>query len=85
MSTEEYVIQKALDRFYADGPPCKIAESLPLVEEFSQNYVPPDVFKGMNVLFIQHHLGPFIPKLQITTDWGLEPSKSCARYSIFSW
>jgi hypothetical protein len=45
-----------------------------LVEEFRQKYIVSEVFRDMDVLFIQHHLGPFIPKIRIMTDCGLETS-----------
>ena len=69
------VIRKALKRFYEDDLPESIAESLPLVDRFCKEKVPADLFANVDVLFIQHLLGPFIPKLKAMFHHGLEPSR----------
>jgi hypothetical protein len=69
------IIQKALKKFYEDEMPETIAESLPLVEEFCKETFPAQLFTNLDVLFIQHHLGPFIPKLRTMFQYGLEPSR----------
>ena len=69
------IIQKALKRFYEDKIPETIAKSLPLLDAFSKEYFSPQLFANVDVLFIQHHLGPFIPKLKTMFQYGLQPSR----------
>jgi hypothetical protein len=69
------IIQKALKRFYKDEIPETIAKSLPLVEEFCKEHLSTQLFANLDVLFIQHHLGPFIPRLRTMFQYGLEPSR----------
>jgi len=69
------VIRQALKRFYEDDLPETIAESLPLVDKFCEENIPADLFVNVDVLFIQHLLGPFIPKLKAMFQHGLEPSR----------
>jgi S-adenosylhomocysteine hydrolase len=73
--TEEIILQRALDKYYEDDPPDKIPESLPLVEEFCGDYLLPETFRDLDAIFIQHHLGPFIPRITAMSDCGLEMSK----------
>jgi hypothetical protein len=72
---DNLVIQKALGRFYEDEIPNKIPESLPLVEEFCKSKLAPEIFADMDVLFIQHHLGPLIPRIHAMFNHGLEASR----------
>jgi hypothetical protein len=69
------IILKALKKFYKDEIPETISESLPLVEEFCEENFPPQLFADSDVLFVQHHLGPFIPRLRTMFQYGLEPSR----------
>lgn len=73
--TDQAVIQRALKRFSS----CELAEdipdTLPLVDELCNCRVTDDIFADMDVVFIQHHLGPFIPRLRATLNRGLEPSR----------
>jgi len=69
------IIQKALKRFYSDKLPEMPPESLPLVEEFCKKYFTPWLFADMDVLSIQHHLGPFIPRIRTMVKYGLDPSR----------
>ncbi len=63
MHDNQKIMQKALERFDEDEIPDEVPESLPLVEEFCREELPSDVFADVDVLFIQHHLGPFIPRM----------------------
>lgn len=69
------IIQKALDRYYEDEIPDKIPESLPLIEEFCENRLASEIFADMDVLFIQHFLGPLIPRIRAMLNHGLEASR----------
>jgi hypothetical protein len=68
------VIQEALDRFAEEEIPEELPASLPLLEDLSQK-LNSRAFENLNILFIQHHLGPFIPRIQNMRGCGLEPSK----------
>lgn len=65
-------IEKALQRFYADNITREIPDSLPLVEEFAKQQLSPAAFDDIDVLFIQHQLGPFIGRLRSMMAHGLE-------------
>jgi hypothetical protein len=69
------IIQRALKKFYEDKIPETIAKSLPLLEAYSKEYFSRQLFANVEVLFIQHHLGPFIPKVKTMFQFGLEPSR----------
>ena len=69
------LIQTAIEKFRESGPPTEIPQSLPLVDEFCGERLAPDAFADMDVLFIQHHLGPFIPRLRAMCNHGLETSR----------
>ena len=74
-SFDNFVIQKALETFYEDRNLCVIPDSLPLVEEFCEAKLASGIFADLDVLFIQHHLGPFIPRVRALFDYGLEASR----------
>ena len=75
MKNEELtLIQKALDTFYQDETFCRIPESLPLVEKFCEDKKLSGVFTETDVLSIQHHLGPFIPRIRTMFNHGLTAS-----------
>ena len=69
------MIHRAVKRFSN----CELAEdipdTLPLVDEFCNKRLSGDIFADMDVVFIQHHLGPFVPRLRATLKRGLEPSR----------
>jgi hypothetical protein len=69
------IIQKAMNTFYKDAIPRDVPESLPLVEEFCKNRLVPGTFADIDVLFIQHFLGPFIGRIRAMMMYGLEPSR----------
>lgn len=69
------IIQKALRRFWDSELTEELPESLPLVAEFCKNRLASETFASIDVLFIQHHLGPFIPRLRAMLNHGLEVSR----------
>ena len=69
------IIRKALRRFWDCESNEELPKSLPLVEEFCENRLAAETFADTDVLFIQHHLGPFIPRLRVMCDYGLETSR----------
>jgi len=75
LSNYSNIIDKALDCFYKDEKICIIPESLPIVEEFCEEKLASQIFAEMDVLFIQHHLGPLIPRIREMINYGLEPSR----------
>lgn len=68
------VISRALKKFNDCKLEEAIPESLPLVDELCSERLAPDIFTDTEVLFIQHHLGPFIPRLEAMLRHGLDPS-----------
>ena len=48
---------------------------LPLLSEYKAMYKQKDYFKDIDVIFIQHHLGPFIPKLDEMINDGMNPTR----------
>ena len=71
----ENLVQTATGRFRESHLPTEVPQSLPLVDEFCRERLAQDAFADMDVLFIQHHLGPFIPRLRAMCDYGLETSR----------
>jgi hypothetical protein len=74
------IIEAALRRFYLEGNTdekmCDIPEILPIIKEYHTERNLPMFLKEMDVLFIQHHLGPLIPRIRTMIEYGrLTPSK----------
>ena len=69
------LIQTATDKFKESGPEKELPQSLPLVENFCKDRMAADAFADLDVLFIQHHLGPFTSRLRAMCDYGLDTSK----------
>ena len=69
------IIRKALRRFWDCELIEELPKSLPLVEEFCENRLASETFADTDVLFIQHHLGSFIPRLHVMLNHGLEASR----------
>ncbi len=68
-------IGQALQAFYHEKIPDKIAEELPLLNEFASRIRAKDIFSNTDIVFIQHHLGPFIPKIDAMIEKGLEKQR----------
>ena len=65
-------IENTLVNFDNEIIPTKPPQELPLLNEYRNKYKKKDYFKDLDVLFIQHHLGPFLPKLAAMSNDGLE-------------
>ena len=51
-----------------DTPP----EVLPLLDHYRLHYDTSEVFAGVDMLFIQHQLGPFVARMKATIEDGLD-------------
>lgn len=69
------IIKKALRHFWDRELIEELPKSLPLVEEFCENRFTSETFADTDVLFVQHHLGPLIPRLRTMINHGLEASR----------
>lgn len=56
----------------SNEPPSK----LPLLNDYKAKYIDKKYFNDTGVLFIQHHLGPFIPKVMEMREDGMDPARS---------
>jgi S-adenosylhomocysteine hydrolase len=75
-SNHDQIINDALWKFHKDEEINIIPESLPIVKDFCKaKKMDSNLFAGLEVLFIQHHLGPFIPRIQEMVNYGLELSR----------
>jgi len=72
---ESPIIQKALEKYYNSDIPNRIPQFLPIVEKFCEEKLTQDSFANMDVLFIQHHLGPLIPRIRAMIGCGLDISR----------
>lgn len=70
------IIQKALKDFYNEKIPDDIPEELPLLNRFSVQFSNRNIFSNTEAVFIQHHLGPLIPKVEAMVVCGLERNSS---------
>ena len=72
----DLVIEKALENFdlfqIGKSPP----ENLSILEELQHRLQKTKPFANIDVLFIQHHLGPFIGRLRSMIVSGLDPNRS---------
>ena len=69
-------IQEALINFDSmpipESPPC----ALPLLDYFRAYFDTSGIFSNVDILFIQHQLGPFVARMNATLTDGLEQSRS---------
>jgi len=72
----ELVIQKALERFERFQMPESPSENLSLLEELQNDLRGTKPFTNIDVLFIQHHLGPLIGRLNAMIANGMDPSRT---------
>lgn len=68
-------ISASLRRFDEEEIPSVPPERLPLLDELRARFREGAPFAGMDALFIQHHLGPLVPKLAAMVEGGLDPSR----------
>jgi len=72
----DLVIEKALENFELFQMPDSPPENLSLLEELQHRLPETKPFADIDVLFIQHHLGPFIGRLNSMIASGLDPNRS---------
>jgi S-adenosylhomocysteine hydrolase len=65
-------IQKCLAEFDSELIPSTIPEELPLIDRFRRERPGRGLFSDVDVLFIQHHIGPLIAKLEAMVAEGLD-------------
>ena len=65
-------LDNAIKNFDNEIIPNEPPSELPLLNKFKAKYKKKDYFCDTDVLFIQHHLGPFLPKLKEMNNDGLE-------------
>lgn len=70
--TKDPLIAAALVRYRSWRGPRKLPDTLPLLDAFRRANPVPNAFANLDVLFIQHHLGPLIPRIRAMADDGLD-------------
>lgn len=65
----------SLANFDQEEIPAAPPENLPLLDEMRKELPDGNPFVGVDALFIQHHLGPFIPRLKAMFAGGLNPER----------
>jgi S-adenosylhomocysteine hydrolase len=66
-------VANCLGGFDQEEIPSQPPENLPLLEVFQEVFPAPGSFVDVDALFIQHHLGPFVPRLKAMFLDGLDP------------
>lgn len=66
-------IVETLARFDEEEIPRQPPTELPLINTYRKKFLKAERFHNLDVLFVQHHLGPFIPKLRAMIEDGLHP------------
>jgi hypothetical protein len=74
----ESIIQKALEIYPEEEIPEEVPEALPLLNEFRKARPDPKAFAGVETLYIQHHLGPLVPRIQNMIEDGQDPERCWA-------
>jgi hypothetical protein len=70
------IIQKALEIYRDYEIPQEVPKDLPLVEEFRETKPLGKQLTDVEAIFIQHHLGPLVPRIRAMISDGLDP-ESC--------
>jgi hypothetical protein len=73
--TRDPPIVRTLALFDEEEIPHSPPEHLPLMGKFRKKYPDHRAFADVDVLFIQHHLGPLIPRIKAMIEDGLDPSR----------
>ncbi len=68
-------IARFLERFDQEQIPADPPNSLPLLNKLRDTYSGHRAFSGIDVLFIQHHLGPLVPRIKGMIEDGLDPCR----------
>ena len=69
-------IQQALENFDSMSIPESPPTTLKLLDHYRTHYDTSGIFSNLDILFIQHQLGPFVARMNATIIDGLEPSRS---------
>ncbi|MFQ6059929.1 MAG: hypothetical protein ACE5KV_01355 [Thermoplasmata archaeon] len=69
------MIQDALDVYRKEQIPEEVPESLPLLEEFIEEKPAGEPLADVEILLIQHHLGPLVPRVKAMMRDGLDPKR----------
>ncbi|NNE20940.1 MAG: hypothetical protein HKN10_20915 [Myxococcales bacterium] len=69
------LIAKAIKKLLSPKKPFEIPKHLGLLKKFRRNYSSRDTFSNTDVVFIQHHLGPLVPRLEAMKRAGLNPKR----------
>ena len=72
----DLVIEKSLENFELFQIPESPSENLSLLEELQHRLRESKPFANIDVLFIQHHLGPFIGRLHAMIASGLDSNRT---------
>ncbi|MBE0591806.1 MAG: hypothetical protein IH616_05325, partial [Gemmatimonadales bacterium] len=76
MSTYDPRIDRALETFEQEEIPETLPEALPLLDVMRKRFPEPSAFEDVDVLFIQHHLGPFTVRLKAMREDGLDMGRA---------
>ena len=71
--TQDPRIERTLELFDEEEIPHSPPEHLPLIRKFREHYPEDHAFANVDVLFIQHHLGPLVPRVKAMIEEGLDP------------
>jgi S-adenosylhomocysteine hydrolase len=71
-SDDQSALKKALQDFYNEEIPDTVPEKLPLLSRFSDLFSHQKIFANTEAVFIQHHLGPLIPRVEAMVADGLD-------------
>ncbi len=69
-------IAQALRSYDSTTIPHTIPDSLPVIEDYAEERATKESFAGLDAVFIQHHLGSLIPKLNAMIEYGLDRSRT---------
>ncbi len=72
----DLIIEKALENFELFQIPDSPPESLSLLEALQPRLKETKPFENNDVLFIQHHLGPFLGRLKAMMARGMDPNRA---------
>jgi hypothetical protein len=69
------LIAHAIEHWLPTQNSFQIPDRLPLLERYEARRPSRDAFAGHDVVFIQHHLGPLLPRLEAMVRAGLDPQR----------
>ena len=65
------LVERVRIRRFADDSPT----ASPLIQQFREKWPAKQAFSNLDVLFVQHHLGPLVPRIKAMIEDGLEPER----------